>query len=297
VSNANFLGCSYFYFSVTENGSRRLQPEYLYIPQTSFGRGGTADPAIRILSHLDSIDFHRRQINAEENSFNSAFHTQQPSEGYVGLQAAENSGGGSADGNWTVAFEAFDVKKTGQTWGGWRADQHHLAVEFPYPGVDEGYRPLHAEFIYNQARLRIIQAIDDEIAITENIGDIPGIDRLVMRNHLDFGIESLQAPCGSQHLGFSGIFGGIEHLAIQVRYLQVLIIADRQSANTGSGKIYRRRRAQSTGSGDTDMAALQLLLTVISPAVYDNLAFVSLVAVHRSILYPAGPYCHGKLVI
>ncbi len=101
-------------------------------------------------------------------------------------------------------------KKTGHAGGGRRIDEHHLAVEFPHPGMDKGYRSRHAVLVDYQAGPQIIHAIDNDVTVSKNISDISGADGFFMGDDINFRIECRQVMPGSLNLGFIYIIRDME---------------------------------------------------------------------------------------
>ena len=68
----------------------------------------------------------------------------------------------------------------------------------------------------------------------------------------------------------------VDHLSLQVRQRNGIVVDDAERADTGGGKILQNRRAEAAGADDKNARGLQLLLTRPADLRQDDVARVAL---------------------
>ncbi len=75
-------------------------------------------------------------------------------------------------------------------------------------------------------------------------------------------VEPVNRLLGGVHLGGADALGGVDHLALQVRQVHVVVVDDPERPHAGRGKIEGGRRAEPTGAEQEHLRVEQLLLAI-----------------------------------
>ena len=83
-----------------------------------------------------------------------------------------------------------------------------------------------------------------------------------MLDHLDVGVERLDRLPRRLGLGLADALGVVDHLALQVRLVDQVVIDDPYRADPGRGQVERGRRAQAAGAQQQHLRVQQLHLAL-----------------------------------
>ncbi len=91
---------------------------------------------------------------------------------------------------------------------------------------------------------------------------LSGPSRSLCFSTLTSGFSALDRLLGRVDLGDTDALGVVDHLALQVREIDDVVVDDPERADAGRGEIQRRRRAEATGAEQQHLGVEQLLLAL-----------------------------------
>ena len=90
-----------------------------------------------------------------------------------------------------------------------------------------------------------------------------------MRDHLDVGVERLDRLLGRLDLRLADPLGVVDHLALQVGQVDLVVVDDAERADAGRGEVQGGRRAEPAGA-DQQHLRLEQLLLALEPDLRDQ---------------------------
>src|SRR5262245_6278912 len=88
-------------------------------------------------------------------------------------------------------------------------------------------------------------------------------------------VDAADGRCRALDLGRADVRGAVDHLPLQVRQRDRIVVDDAERAHPGSREIHERRRAEPAGADDQDTRALERGLTRSADFVQYDVAGVT----------------------
>ena len=93
---------------------------------------------------------------------------------------------------------------------------------------------------------------------------------------LTSGLSALIVSSAESTFGDADPLGGVDHLALQVREVDDVVVDDPERADAGRGEVQRRRRAEPAGAEQQHLGVEQLLLALDADLRQQQVARVAL---------------------
>ncbi len=88
------------------------------------------------------------------------------------------------------------------------------------------------------------------------------VDARLVLDDLDVGVERVDRLLGGVDLGHADPLRGVDHLALQVRQVDLVVVDDPERAHAGRRQVQRRRRAEPAGAEQQHLGVEQPLLAL-----------------------------------
>ena len=140
----------------------------------------------------------------------------------------------------------------------------------------------HRGVVQEVARREVVGAVDDDLpALVEDPVDVVGAQALSVRDDLDVRVQLANSPLGRLDLWLPERGRRMQHLALEVRLVDCVVVHDPESADPCGGEVERGRRAEPARTDDEHVRGEQPLLARDAdlrdqdvPAVPDALCLV-----------------------
>ena len=134
----------------------------------------------------------------------------------------------------------------------------------------------NAGVVDEKLRGKVIYAVDHKVVVGDQVGDVGGVDKLLVGIDRDVGVDVLHRLLGAFHLRLADVGRGMDHLTLQVGKIDLVGIDNADGAHTGSGQIQGRRCTQAAGANDKDAGIQELLLPLDANLLQDDVARIAL---------------------
>ena len=111
------------------------------------------------------------------------------------------------------------------------------------------------------ARREIIGAIGDDVVAVNQVERVRRCQSCVMSLNADVWVESGHHICRAFDLRLADVAGSEDHLPLQVRKRDNIVIDDAERSDSGCGKIEQHRRTEAAGTDDKHACGLEFRLT------------------------------------
>ena len=135
-----------------------------------------------------------------------------------------------------------------------------LALEAEDRGVHDRDAVAQAGVVEQVARREVVGAVDDHVDALEQPVDVLRRQPLAVGDHVHVGVQLLDALPGRLRLGHADRRRRVQHLALQVRLVDDVVVHDRDRADAGRGQVQPRRRAEAAGAHEQHVRVEQLQL-------------------------------------
>jgi hypothetical protein len=145
------------------------------------------------------------------------------------------------------------------------AAARHVGHEVTFETMDgrRHQRPAqnHAGVIYEVTRGEAVGAIEHQVVLREELAHVPCAQLERMGDDAHFGIERGEALAPALRLQLTEARAVEQHLALQIREIDAVVIEKSERAAAGRSQVQRRRRAEAARAHDQHARALEPLLT------------------------------------
>ena len=123
-----------------------------------------------------------------------------------------------------------------------------------------GLAEQHAGVVHQVPRAEVVAAVDDQIVGPEQIERVVAVqpDAMLVDRHV--GVQLADGLARRLRLRHADALGIVEHLALQVRLVDHVVVHDAQPAHARRGQVEPRRRAQPAGADEQYLRLEQLRL-------------------------------------
>ena len=166
-----------------------------------------------------------------------------------------------------------------------RLEDGRLALEAVDRPVDDRDPVPDRRVVDEVARREVVGAVDDHVpALVEDRVDVLGREPLVVGDDVHVRVEAVDALAGRLDLRAPERLGRVQHLALQVRVVDVVGVDDAERPDAGGRQVERGRGAEPAGADEQHAAVEQALLALLADLRDQQVAAVAadLVAVERA---------------
>ena len=157
-----------------------------------------------------------------------------------------------------------------------REEDRRLAVEPEDRAVDVRLAQEHARVVDQVAGREVVSPVHDHVVFGENLQRVATIDRMLVADDVQVGVDGLQLLLGAGDLGPADVGREVDDLALEVRDVDDVEIDQPDRANPGRGQVERQRRAQPAGADAEDLRSLEPLLPLHRHLGHDQVAGIAL---------------------
>ena len=125
-----------------------------------------------------------------------------------------------------------------------RDEGRDLALEAEDRRRDDRLSQPHRGVVQQVARGEVVGAVDDDVVGLDQLEDVRGVEAQVVLDHLDVGVERVDRRLRRRGLRLADRLGRVDHLALEVRLVDDVVVDDPERADAGGGEIERGRRTQ-----------------------------------------------------
>jgi len=156
-----------------------------------------------------------------------------------------------------------------------RFDRGKLPLETKDASRDQGFFRKEAGIVHQEPGAEVVGPVEHQVVVDQQGHHVVGVDMLLIRLHVDVGIQRLQEPSAGLDLGDSDVGRGMEDLPLQVGEIYDVAVNQANRADARRSQIQRNRGTQTSGADDQDLGPAQFLLTFSSHLIEDDLPAVS----------------------
>ena len=122
----------------------------------------------------------------------------------------------------------------------------------------------------------VVRAVQHQVGPADQAGGVFGIEPGLNRLDRHVRVEGGQTPGGDVHLRQGDVAVGVEHLALQVGAVDLVVVHQDQPADSRGGQVERGRGPQAARADDQHRGALQRLLARAAYLAQHQVAGVAL---------------------
>ena len=207
-----------------------------------------ADRALRVAVDLDLAEFQGFGVVGQQAAGQQVADAEQELDGLGGLERADHARQHAdharlgAGGNRVLRRRLRkDAAVAGRLAG---FDRQRLPVEPQNAAVGVRLLPEHAGIVDQELRREIVGAVDHEIVVGNQRGDIGSADPFLMRVHRHVGIDGPHLFRGRNDLGLADVGGEMDDLPLQVGHVHHVRIGNADGADARRGEVERDGRAE-----------------------------------------------------
>ncbi len=141
-----------------------------------------------------------------------------------------------------------------------RSEDAHLTLEAEHGPVHHRGAGVHRGIVDEVASGEAVGAVHDNVVAGEDVDGVVGGQTGHMGRHRYLGIDVVHPPCPADGLGLALVAGAVEHLSLQVRQFDHVVVDQAERADAGGRQVQGRGRAQPTGSDDDHASLVESLL-------------------------------------
>ena len=143
--------------------------------------------------------------------------------------------------------------------------------------MHDGNPELDAGVVEQVAAREVVGAVDDDVVARDDVDDVGGVEARVVGDDVDVGIEHREGLLGRVDLAIADAIDVVQHLALQVRRVDLVHVDDAERADARRGEIERGGRAEATRTeqqhlrlekfhltGDADLGQQQMPLVAVA---------------------------------
>ena len=135
--------------------------------------------------------------------------------------------------------------------------------------IDQGFFEKKRCIVRQEARGKIVRAIDDHIVACGNRHRLIGSESHAMKINFHMGIDLAQPRSRAVEFGFSDPRLAVQDLTMEVGNIDHIGVDQTNPTDTGSSEIERRRRTQGTRTHQQHRGIFQTRLT-LDPDFWDH---------------------------
>ena len=128
----------------------------------------------------------------------------------------------------------------------------------------------------------VVRAVEDHVGRADECREALGSRALLERLHTNVGIDRGDRGGGRHGLGFAERVEAVDHLALQVRQIDAIAVADGDASHATRREIEECRRAEAARADHERVGAEEALLRVLAEFVQQQVAAIpeALLVVH-----------------
>ena len=130
-----------------------------------------------------------------------------------------------------------------------------LSLEAQDRGRDDGLAEPHSCIVQEVAGREVVGAVDDHVVRLDELEDVRRVEARVVCDDLHVGVERLDRSLRRSRLRDADPVGRVDHLALEVRRVDDVVVDDPDRPDAGGGEVERGRRAKPSGPQEEHLGA------------------------------------------
>ena len=256
-----------------------------------------ADGAVRIASQLQLAELCCQRVEEEQASDERLSDPERQLERLVRLQRPDHAGQHAehaalcARGRELRRGRGGEEAAIARTF--MRLEHGDLPLEAVDRPVHDGNPVPHGGVVHEVAGGEVVGSVDDHVpAVGEDALDVLGAESLLVGDHLDVGIESLDRLPRGVDLRLPEALRRVDDLPLEVRLVDDVGVDDPDAADPGRGQVERGRRAESAGADQQHLRVEELELPFLADLRDEEVTAVP----GASLCIESGLELHGETV-
>src|SRR5512143_3211614 len=242
--------------------AHRTEP--LIIDQFGDRRMFAADRAFLVPGDLYGAKAHIERVPEQEFPFERMTDLENRLDHLGGLDRPDHAGHDAQDARLLAgrhhAGRRRDLEETTVAWPLARNDGHHLPLEPEDCRAHQRFLEHDTGVIDEVAGRKAVAPVHDDIVVLDDVLDVRRREPFLVGHNLHIMVQRLVGLFRRIRLEHAKHFRVVRDLALQVRYLDAVIVNHADRANARSGKIVPYRRAEPAGADEHDPRVQDLLL-------------------------------------
>ena len=158
-----------------------------------------------------------------------------------------------------------------------------LAVEAEDRAPDVGLAEDRGGVVDEVAGGEVVGAVEDEVVAGKELQGVGGVEPDVVQPDVHQRVQGRDGVAGGLDLGPAHVRHAVDHLALQVAQVHVVVVDDAQGAHAGGGQVEQGRRAEAAGADHQDLGVLEAALADRADLRNDQVPGVALHLVRRQV--------------
>ena len=147
--------------------------------------------------------------------------------------------------------------------------------------MHDGLALAHRGVVQQVARREVVGAVDDHVVVADQVEHVVAVEADRVRHHVHVGVERLDRLLGRLHLRNADALVVVDHLALQVGQVDLVVVDDAERADARRGQIQGGRGAEPAGADQQHLGLEQLLLPLEADLRNQQVARVALALLGR----------------
>ena len=143
-----------------------------------------------------------------------------------------------------------------------RLEDRELAVEAEDRGGDDRDVQPDRGVVEQKPRREVVETVDDDVVALDDLHDVGGVEPDGVLDDVDVRVDRGDRLLGGVDLGDADPVRRMDHLALQVREIDLVVVDDADRADPGGGQVERGGRTEPPGPQQEYLGVQQLLLAL-----------------------------------
>jgi energy-coupling factor transport system ATP-binding protein len=165
-----------------------------------------------------------------------------------------------------------------------RHEGRHLAVPSVDRAVDDRLAQPHGGVVEDVAGVEVVGAVDDDVVAGDQPLDVVGPQPLGVLHHRRLGVQPADRQLGRVDLAHAQPIHAVEHLALEVRLVDHVVVDEADRPHPGCGEVEGGRRAEPAGADEQHLRVEERALSLLADLGDEHLPRVPALLARREEL-------------